>query len=309
MRASDNNLSETDIRPARGKAIVVRASTADSRTWLKGAPVCPALAQYHIQHTAVVRMPSPFRIVRTQLGGSYFMASFGGEGRVLVDGRWFRCTPGKAVLLPPGTLHAFYTPTGKVWEFCWVRYQEAVGQRPLATAQSPIVASYDPQPLRHAILGLHRECLDDPAPAAVEHWVRLIQHYVMRFAQPAQVDDRLSRLWEQVTASLDHGWSIGEMARVTHLSDKQLQRLCRQQLGRTPRQQLIWLRMRHAADLLADGQDKIETIAARVGYQNAFVFSTTFKRVMGWSPSRYPLRQRSAENLAAPATSRPRSGT
>jgi AraC-like DNA-binding protein len=290
MRPSDKNLSETDIRPARGKASVVRADSADSRNWLAQAPVCPLLAHYQIQHAAVAHMPSPFRIVRSQLGGSYFMACFGGEGRVLVDGRWFRCTPGKAVLLPPGTLHTFHTPPGKVWDFCWVRYQERTGQRPLATAESPVVGNYDAEPLRHAILGLHRECSVDTSPTAAEHWVRLVHHYVLRFAQPAEVDHRLSRLWERVAESLEHPWTIGEMARDTHLSDKQLQRLCRQQLGRTPRQQLIWLRMRRAADLLAERGDKIETIAMRVGYQNAFVFSTTFKRVMGWSPSRYPVR-------------------
>ena len=289
MRASDKNLSETDIRPRRGKAAVVRANLADSRSWLASAPVCQLLSHYQIQHTAVARMPSPFRIVRDHLGGSYFMACFRGEGRVLVDGRWLRCTSGKAVLLPPGTLHAFYTPPGKVWEFCWVRYQELPGQRPLATTQSPVIGKYDPQPLRHAILGLHRECSAEPTPAAVEHWVRLLHHYVLRFAQPAEVDDRLRRLWDRVASSLDHPWTIAEMARETHLSDKQLQRLCRQQLGRTPRQQLIWLRMRRAADLLTERKNKIETIASRVGYQNSFVFSTTFKRVMGWSPSRYPV--------------------
>ena len=71
------------------------------------------------------------------------------------------------------------------------------------------------------------------------------------------------------------------MSRETHLGEKQLQRLCRRQLGRTPWQQLIWLSMRRGADLLAEREAKIETIAARVGYRNPFVFSTTFKRVMG----------------------------
>jgi AraC-like DNA-binding protein len=289
MRLSDKNLSETDIRPARGRSWIVRASAEDDRSWLASSPVCPILAHYQIQHTAVATMPAPFQIVRTQLGGSYFMACFGGEGRVLVDGRWLRCTPGKAVLLPPRTLHAFHTPSGKTWEFCWVRYQELPGQRPLATAQSPVVGRYDAEPLRHAILGLHRECSGDTSPAAVEHWVRLLHHYVLRFAEPAEVDERLYRLWERVADSLDQPWTMADMMRETHLSDKQLQRLCRRQLGRTPRQQLIWLRMRRAAELLAKRGDKIETIASRVGYQNPFVFSTTFKRVMGWSPSRYPL--------------------
>jgi transcriptional regulator GlxA family with amidase domain len=45
-------------------------------------------------------------------------------------------------------------------------------------------------------------------------------------------------------------------------------------------------------DLLTSSTAKIETIAGRVGYQNPFVFSTTFKRVMGFRPSEYPGRRR-----------------
>ncbi len=112
-----------------------------------------------------------------------------------------------------------------------------------------------------------------------------------RFARPAEMDARLWRLWERVAADLGRPWTVAEMAVEAHLSEKQLQRLCRRELGRNPRRQLIWLRMRHAADLLTSTTAKVETIAMQVGYHNPFVFSTTFKRVMGWPPSEYPGRR------------------
>lgn len=292
MRTTDNNLSETDIRSPSAVTWTVRADTRDRRPWIVGAPVCPALLQHQIVHLGIAAMPAPFEIVRTKLGGTYFLACFGGEGQVLVDGRWKRCRPGEAFLLPPGTLHAFHTPPGQHWEFCWVRYREAPGQRPLATASSPVLAQFDAEPLRHAIHGLHHEAANQSTPAALDRWVDLIQLYVLRFAQPAEMDRRLSRLWESVGNDLARPWTSAEMARTAHMSEKHLERLCRRELGRTPRQQLIWLRMKRAAELLTDGADKIETVASRVGYQNPFVFSTTFRRCMGWSPSQYPGRVR-----------------
>lgn len=291
MSHPDQQLSETDIRPAGAVVAMIRADADDSRAWLKGAVVCTALAVRQIRHLAVAHMPSPFEIVRTKLGGSYFLACFGGEGRVLVDGRWTKCRPGQAVLLPPGTLHAFHTAPDQAWDFCWVRYQERAGQRPLAAAPTPVVARFDPEPLRHAILGLHRECSSARDPAAMDRWVDLVQHYVQSFSEPASLDPRLWTLWERVSSSLDHSWTITEMAKSVHLSEKHLQRLCQKELGRSPRQQLIWLRMRRAAELLRLRSSKIETIAAAVGYHNPFVFSTTFKRIMGWSPSEYPGRR------------------
>ena len=292
MTATDASLSETDIRPPGAEAVVVRSDVGDDRPWLAGSPVCPALGHQRIRHLGFARMPSPFAIVRARLGGSYFLACVGGEGRVLVDGAWVPCRSGQAALLPPGTLHAFHTAKGKRWDFCWVRYQEGPGQKPLAAAQTPVVAAFDAEPLRLAVLGLHRECTGEGVPAAAEAWAGLVHHYVARFARPSTMDRRLWRLWENVAAALDHPWTVTAMAAEAHLSEKQLGRLCRKELGRNPRRHLIWLRMRHAAELLSAPGDppKVETVAARVGYQNPFVFSTTFKRVMGWSPSNYPGR-------------------
>ncbi len=291
MLRRDLNLSETDIRSSKAEVWIVRSDAEDSRGWLQDSPVCRALANSQIRHLAVAHMPAPFEIVRTRLSGSYFLASFSGEGRVLIDGRWARCPSGRAMLLPPNTLQAFQTLTGKRWDFCWVRYQERAGQKPLASARTPVVAEFDAEPLRLAILGLHRECSNHGSLA--ERWAELIHSYVRQFAQPAAMDSRLWQLWEEVAASLADPWTITEMARRVHLSDKQLQRLCLRELGRSPRQQLIWLRMRRAAELLQT-HAKIDTIARDVGYQNPFVFSTTFKRVMGWSPSAFPGRAKAS---------------
>jgi AraC-like DNA-binding protein len=290
MSRSDTHLSETDIWPRAAKLHLVCAAAGDPRPHFARAPLCPALTHHFIRHAAVAELPAPFRIVRTQLGGSYFLASLAGAGKVLVDGRWLTCRAGYAALLPPGTLQAFHALPRTVWKIAWVRYQEQPGQRPLATAQTPIIARYHGLPLEQAILGLHAECAGPAVPALMTPWASLIQTYVERFVRPTQRDERLWKLWQRVAESLADQWTLAAMSQETHVGEKQLQRLCRQQFGRTPRQQLIWLRMRRAAELLADPALKIETIARRVGYDNPFVFSSTFKRVMGWSPSAYPGR-------------------
>lgn len=291
MISRDFHLSETDIRNPDGQFWTVRADTTDRRSWLAQAPVCPLLKQYQISHLGVVRTPAPFEIVRSHLGGSYFLACFGGEGQVLIDGRWQRCTPGWAFLLQPRTRHAFHVAKDQRWEFCWVRYQEQAGQQPIASVNSPILAQFEVEPLRLAVLGLYHECCHTSVPAALDHWVQLIQRYVGVFAESRRVDPRIWELWEKVSADLTRSWTSSQMAREVHLSEKQLERICRRELGRTPRQHLIWLRMQRAAELLTTQGGKIEAIASQVGYQNSFVFSATFKRCMGWPPSEYPGRK------------------
>lgn len=280
-------LTETDIRGEGCRTWSVRADESDQRAWLAMAPICEHLSQYHIRHAGVASMPAPFRIVRTNLAGSYFLASLTGEGRVLVDGKWMPSRPGHAFLLPPRTMHAFYTPPNKSWEFCWVRYQEAVGQVPIARANSPVGARFDGRALEHAIRGLYQEAQMFEVAPNQDHWIRIIHNYVLRFAAPVGVDARLWRTWEKVAQQLDYPWSIADLAKESFLSEKQFQRLCRMELGRSPQQQLMWLRMRRAAEMLAEGNRKVNSISSAVGYQNPFVFSSTFKRMMGWSPSEY----------------------
>lgn len=291
MTRSDTHLSETDIRSPNARQIAVRAHALDRRPWLLDAPLCEPLDRRQILHVGVACMPAPFEIVRLRLGGSYFLACLSGEGSILVDGRWTPCHPNHAFLLPPGTLHAFHTPEGGSWEFCWVRYAERPGHPPLTLAHSPVLARYEATPLRHAILGLHADCSQGATGPMIDRWVDLVHCLVDRFAQPAALDPRIAAVWNAVAANLASDWSIAQLARAAHLSEKQFQRLCRRDLGRSPQAHLMWLRMRRAAELLTTTDQKIAAIAAAVGYENAFVFSSTFKRIMGWSPSSYPGRK------------------
>lgn len=288
MASRSPSFRETDIHDASLAHWTVRVDQADPRAWLQTAPVCGALRDYQMLHVSVWRTAAPFEVVRTKLGGSYFLATLEGAGEVWIDGRWARCRSGQAFLLAPGTLNAFRAVERQPWEFCAVRYREHPGQRPVATSHSPVLGACDGRALRHAILGLYYECqraMDSPDGVA---WLELVQREVLRFAQPPKPDARVRRLWEAVAADLAGRWTSDAMARVANLSEKQLERLCRRELGRTPRQHLIWLRMRRAAELLRTSSRKIESIAREVGYQNPFVFSTTFKRCLGWSPSEYP---------------------
>ncbi len=206
---------------------------------------------------------------------------------MLVDGRWRVCKAGTACLLPPHMLHAFHAVKGRTWKFVWVRYQAVPEKRPVARAGSPVMAQFDGGPLGAAVTGLHGECLGESLPAAVYQWIELIQSYVLRFAQPWQMDRRLSVVLEKVAIRLDAEWTLDGLATAAHMSGEHLRRLCTRQLGRSPMQQVTYLRMRHAAELLAGTDEKIATIASRVGYKNPFVFSTTFKKWIGWRPSEH----------------------
>ena len=282
--------TDTTMHGPRTRHYGVRVTADDRRDWMEKFPVCPALAAHQMMHLGRAKAYPPYRVVRAAQLNSYFFACLAGEGRVLVDGRHHPVRAGSAFLLPPHILNEFFATGTKGWEFCWVCYHQPRQQRPLASSGTPVLAKFDAESLRCAIEGLLHEAGTTNAPAEIHHWVELIHGYVLRFAQPEQLDHAIWRLWEKVGISLGDAWTLDRMAAEVHGSAEHLRRLCHRQLGRSPVQQLIYLRMRRAAHLLITTDAKIETIANDVGYENPFVISTTFKRAVGWRPSEYRLR-------------------
>lgn len=273
----------------------VKAPNVEPRPWIDQFPVCPALSQHHLLHVGIMETAAPTRIVRTRQTSTYFLATFSGKGKVLIDGQWRVCGPGYACLLPAHTLNAFEAQRGGRWKFCWACYDQPAQQRLLAGAASPVMARYDHVPFQHAINGLIHECEREAQPGIAQHWVDLVHDYVLRFAQPHQQDDRLGLLWERVASNLAGQWTLARLIRESGYSREHLRRLCRSQLGRGPMHQVTNLRMRRAADLLTRTPQTIEAIAQEVGYQNAFVFSNAFKKWIGWRPSEYRQRKASAK--------------
>jgi AraC-like DNA-binding protein len=287
MPTTHIHLSEQTIGNDGTHEWMVRASASDRRGWLRKAPLCPALARRGISHVGAARAVHPYQVTRPRLSGMFVMACVGGAGEVLLDNRWRRFTSGHACLAPPFAPNAYRCVPGSAWEIVWVRYIQPPRQRPLVFAAAPLLAAFDGEPLRAAVLGLHHEARSEAIPAVLDQWVCLIETYVRRFTQPWREDDRLRRLWEDVTADLAHAWTVDRLAAHAGLSTEQLRRLCLHTLGRSPRQQLIWMRMERAAAQLASGADKVESIARDVGYESVFSFSNTFHRLLGCRPSEY----------------------
>jgi AraC-like DNA-binding protein len=272
----------------------VQAENVESRPWLSEFPLCKTLNQYRIIHVGFQEAAHLTRIVRTKQTTTYFLACIGGRGKVLIDGRWRICREGYACLLPAHTLNAFETIQGARWDFCWVCYHRPAEQRPIADTTSPVMARYDPLPLKSAILGLMYECNGPAQPTLMQEWTDLIHAYVIRFAQPSDHPDQLRLLWERVSINLADHWTLARLAKEAGYSNEHLRRLCQRQLGRSPMHQVTNLRMRRAAELLASTDRTIESIALEVGYHTPFVFSNAFTKWIGWRPSEYRRKKHDA---------------
>jgi AraC-like DNA-binding protein len=278
-------LHDHQILGGKTEYLTIRADPLDTREWLAKGRVCQLLDLHHISHVGIMRARPPFEVLRTNQNGTFMLACLEGEGVILSDGRWRTIKAGQACLLPPFVLNSLKCLGGKPWNFTWVRYRESRASTPIVSSASPVAGAFDGHALKAAVEGLHAEVGSGGGATAFHHWTELIHHYVLRFARPHVPDDRLWRMWQVAESDLKHPWTLKELAALACVSDEHLRRLCRKEIGRSPRQQLTFLRLQKAMHLLSTTDDKVEVIAREVGFESAFTFSNTFKQWIGWRPS------------------------
>ncbi|MEI6715367.1 MAG: helix-turn-helix transcriptional regulator [Verrucomicrobiota bacterium] len=228
----------------------------------------------------------PYERVRLFPQGSFLMVALQGSGSVLLEGVWQRVSAGTVCMAPPRVLNAFRADRGKVWRFVWVRFEEAKGSMSVVGAASPVKIQGG-KDLTDAILGFRREWEGERNPVLLRCWEELIAATAQRLAQPFQQSERLGGLWDKVAAALSEDWSVTRLATEARMSEEHLRRVCSKELGRTPMQQVTSLRINAAFTLLETGRDKLDVLAEKLGYSDAFVFSKVFKRVTGLSPMDY----------------------
>jgi AraC-like DNA-binding protein len=258
-----------------------------TRLWSVHRDDCAELAVHRILHLGMTDAIAPYRRVRLAPGGSFLMVCHEGRGQILLDGRWQTSRAGVACLAPRRVLNAFHALPGAHWRFAWIRYDEPDHVRPLVSAASPVRVRCDRDRLWRILAGLRAEWGGAREARLLHHWIELAQGEARRTAQPWMVDDRLWSVWNAAALDLAAGWTLEKLAARYGASKEQFRRVCLRDLGRSPMQHLTSLRIERAQQLLATTDDKVESIAREVGFENAPVFSRAFKRWVGRSPAQY----------------------
>lgn len=94
-------------------------------------------------------------------------------------------------------------------------------------------------------------------------------------------------VYEALTDDLAHGWTMSDLARIAHLSERQLARVYRNAYGKTPLTHLVLLRVQEMSRLLRETDLSIGEVAQSVGWRSRSHASETFRKATGISPQRY----------------------
>lgn len=113
----------------------------------------------------------------------------------------------------------------------------------------------------------------------------------------AELATSLTDLQARVLGTLDHPWTVEEMAALVHLSRSRFMGLYREFFGSAPIEDLIHARIKHAQWLLTATTLSVGQIAAECGFRSLYHFSRLFKRRAGCSPSEFASKFGTATSL------------
>lgn len=154
-----------------------------------------------------------------------------------------------------------------------------------------------------AVVDLLRAALEDPS-AGQEPLARTLLEPLLAYALDCHerareghaaraFDRRVARALQLMQAQPAERWTVEALAKAAGLSRAAFARRFLAELGVPPLRYLAELRMRRAAELLAEGDGSLAAIAAEIGYDSEFAFSRAFKRHTGEAPGAFRRRSRS----------------
>lgn len=240
--------------------------------------------------------------VRRRKGTLDWLLTFtmSGHGIYRIGDRQIDCHANDVVILLPNVPHDYRTAPETKWNFYWAHF--IPHPRWLTWLQSiphpdglmllPIDSDSTSRRLGDAFQRLLTDSRqsallrDELAHNALEEIILLLA--AGRSDRTGRgFDPRVEQLLSYFEAHLDEPVSIRALAHMVSMSESGLAHLFKAEVGISPIQMLIKMRLQRAAKLLQFTTLSVQQVAADLGFQNPFHFSKQFKAWYGLSPRRY----------------------
>jgi AraC-like DNA-binding protein len=230
---------------------------------------------------------------------------FNGGGCFESAGRSYRLSRGQVFLIPPHRISEYRADEADPWHYGWLGFNGLAAMHLLEQAGlsegEPVMRCDRIEELRgliasmsalsrgsegcpFALTGLLYQCLSILIDSREKGALRNAR------SQEGRKGFYVRSVLEYIETNYSSGLSVGAIAEYVGLQRSYLSGLFHKQFGCSIQEYLIRYRIRIATGLMENWLLTIGDIARSVGYQDSLLFSKTFRKAMGVSPSEYRRR-------------------
>lgn len=222
----------------------------------------------------------------------------------------YECREGDLVLIPPGTMHEYYTAEGEIWEEIWCHFTPrpsfyswlALSKDNRGVLYLPLGQTETKQRVEQALkrLILYNSAEEGPlfqelAINALEEAILLVSTHQWR-EETARLDPRIQMVVNDLMQNFSKPFHLNEFAQRACLSPSRLSHLFKEQVGQSISEMLLKYRLKQAARLMRYTAKSIEEICLSVGFNSPPFFSRKFKEYYGMSPAVYKKQYKHSEH-------------
>ena len=239
-----------------------------------------------------------------------------GEGRMIIEGQIFKCSPGSMIIIPPDVVHCTIADTQiERWclHFDWetaknvpaLPYEYSDSLSSFISSKCNLTPEWVPYPLPLArmapdyetLLKLVKElfaCGDESLEDKIRRKGILLQILSLCFAKSSDKKIFMSPLLLKAKEYIDINFrnpelNVSKVARQSSVTVNHICRLFRKELATSPLEYINSLRLKHAVELLNGTSLNVAQIAFRTGFMDPNYFSRLFKKKNGVSPSNFTI--------------------
>ena len=219
-----------------------------------------------------------------------------GRGDVKIDGRSYRVEGNDLFITGPGVMHSQYTdPIDPMEEYC---IECIINDEQMASELTRHKRVYKSDEITDIVLKLARECEDRSAYQDIKRH-SLIFLLISKIYSLVCGDDNvkkqsksiqsshLERIVGFVDANYTKKLTLLDASKALYLCDRQINRIMKQELGKSFHEYVMDMRMQHAKRLLSEGVLSIEQVALASGYSSKFYMYQAFSRKGMAPPARH----------------------
>lgn len=225
-----------------------------------------------------------------------------GTGTLRVNGLEFHPHFGQMFLLKDNEVVEYSADKEDPWEYCWVTYNgteaknlsDEIGftegiyclnSNVEAKQFYELICRMHEKPEMNYINDLRRRGI------LLEFLALALEATETRAKKLTRRNERSSELYIQKAVDfMNYNYAtitISDVVNFIGFSRSYFTTMFKRQIGQSPQEYLMQVRLKHATQQLLSTELSIQEIAAQIGYDNAFTFSRMFKNAYGISPTEY----------------------
>lgn len=218
-----------------------------------------------------------------------------GRGWCRIDGVRHRVKAGQVLIIPPGSAHSYGSDPDDPWTLWWLHvagrdlleFLSATGMTPAAPVRDITDVYRAVALVEEVVHWMENDATRASlvaASGAAWHLMALLSADRPTTSTRSSVIDRAR---DYLRNHIDERVAVADLAAMAAMSSSHFASLFKEQIGIPVLQYQTQLRMARARELLDTTDRPVASIAAAVGYVDAFYFSRHFRTVHGTTPLRY----------------------